>query len=386
VRADGRLFEKLELLKRTADDAYRIGRVDVALQGYRKALDVARELADEIEIEDAVSWVGTCLFNLGRAEECLSAFGEILEKLDGRHGSNGTLHRARCSALKYWLWLSINWKGKLPYLTDMIARGRQFLGDLGLPGIEDSLLLFESWIARFRGKSAEAIALADRAVGKHREDRSGSSFVGTEYLRAAARFRLDAGIADQAVEGLAREMFVLDRDSVPFIGEVRGHQALSRLFALRGNPDLALDHALQADAAARRTTHKASQSESLLILARAWLGKRDQDRALACVREALLRANEYHSELIRHDARLCELEVRAARLAAGADRPAEIVDPARASASAARTVDVRLESAFCSQQVRRVWEERVAPELRRQGESAGLAGFPEVAGSSPPTL
>ncbi len=369
---DAPLRARLDLLRRTAEDAYSTGLVDVSLRAYRGVRDLAKEMKDEVEEEDAISWVGTCLFNLGRAEECLATLAGIVARLE-ESGSDEIRARARSSALKYWLWLSIHYKGRLSYLRDLIARAHRFFTDRGTSGLRDSLLLYEATIARYRGEFPLAVERAEEAVGVHREHIARSTFVFCEYLRAAARYRLDAGMLDGRAEELAREMMRVDRN-IPYIADLRGHLILSQACRMRGRPGEALNHAYQADALARATTHRSSRAESRMAMARALLALGSHDAAQTEAEEAARQADEYHSELVRYDTRLCLLEVAADRLAAAPDPPraARAGEAARAAWEAAQRIDPRLETAWNGDEVRRRWHETAVPALDRLGLDPGF--------------
>lgn len=346
------LLQRFRLTTRMAMDAYTAGRIDVALGGYRKAVDLAAAMGVEGELEDCRVWVGTCLFNLGRAEESLASLGEILQRLELPTDDALALD-ARCTALKYWLWLSTHHRGRRQWIEDLVQRGRAFLRDRALASMEDSFCLVEALVARYRGEFTQAIALADRAVGAYREGNTLASFVPSEYLRVAARVRLETGVDLEVVEEIAREMLTSDR-ATHFAGPIRARQLLARAALVRGELANALTLARDAEISSRSLAHPSTRAESLAVLARVWQAHGEPTRAGQSLQQAQAQADAYHSELLRFDLRFQALELADA----GPPDDDGIARVAAAAWQAATAIDLRLETNHNRDAVRARWPAR----------------------------
>ncbi len=335
--------ERLSALSREADAAYARGAMEFSLDLYLRLRARAEADGDAAVVDFARVHVGICLWHLGRVEEALSETGAVLRLLDE---SADARFATGYHALVRWLWIALHHGGRLERVREMIRLGHRALEDRGRRRWAAPLHYTESVLERYRGCLSEAAELADRAVAAAREDASGPGYVLSEYLRAAARARLDAGVNDDLVRAYGRELATPGGPQVLFVCAARGHEILSRSAALDGDLDAALAHARRVEELYRGTAYPAGRIEAHVCLADAHRVRGEGVQAIAAAREAVREAADYASDLWRFDAARAALD-------AGMPGAEEL-----ARAVAAR-IDGRFETTRNTERVRRIVETQI---------------------------
>jgi len=290
-------------LAREADAAYARGAMELSLDLYRRLGAAAAEAGDAGGVDFSRVHAGICLWHLGRVEEALGETAAALRSLedtaDGRFATG-------YHALLRWLWIALHHGGRLEALRELIRIGHRALDDRGRADWGAPLCYTEAVLERWRGRSGEAIALADRAVFLARRKPDGPGYVLSEYLRAAARFRLDSGVNDSVVRDYGREM--ASTNAGIFVCTARGHEILARSAAADGDLDAALAHARCVEDLYRGTAYPAGRIEAHVCLSGAHRVRGEGVQAIAAAGEAVREAAGYASDLWRFDAARAALD------------------------------------------------------------------------------